>query len=124
VLAIPHLFGKDADAYWKSFDWGRAIRTGLAATGQPYSGHYGFLETEYFWPITHMVAPKEEALACGDCHAREGRMKDVPGFYMPGRDHSVWLDRIGWLMVLGTLAVVTLHGIGRILAARARRNKQ
>ena len=25
----------------------------------PYSGQYGFIETDSYWPITHMVAPKE-----------------------------------------------------------------
>lgn len=56
------------------------------ASGKEFSGEYGFVETEYFWPVTHMVAPKEEALGCADCHDRNGRLADVPGFYMPGRD--------------------------------------
>jgi len=123
VLAIPHLFGKDSDAYWKSFDWGRALRAGLEATGQSFSGSYDFVETEYYWPVTHMVAPEEEALACDSCHSRNGRLENVPGFYMPGRDNWEWLDLIGWLMVFGTLGGVTLHAIGRMIAA-ARRKKQ
>ena len=24
-----------------------------------------------YWPITHMVAPKERALQCDDCHAED-----------------------------------------------------
>ena len=122
VLAVPHLFGKDPDAYWKSFDWGRALRAGLEAAGQQFSGNYDFVETEYYWPLTHMVAPKEQSLGCGDCHSRNGRLAKVEGFYMPGRDYLSWLDGIGWLLVLGTLAGVLLHGFGRIIAT-SRRNK-
>ena len=122
VLAIPHLFGKDSDAYWKSFDWGRAIKAGFEATGQEFSGEHDFITTEYYWPVTHMVAPKEEALGCDACHARDGRLADVKGFYMPGRDRFEWLDMIGALMVLGTLGGVSVHGIGRILASIRRRN--
>jgi len=121
VLAVPHLFGKDGDAYWKSFDWGRSIKAGLEATGQDFSGEYDFIETEYYWPITHMVAPKEEALGCDSCHSRDGRLASLKGFYMPGRDRSDWLDRIGWLAVLGTLGGVSVHGLGRLLTSRKRR---
>ncbi|MCB1801548.1 MAG: tetrathionate reductase family octaheme c-type cytochrome [Gammaproteobacteria bacterium] len=122
VLAVPHLFGKDGDAYWKSFDWGRAIKAGLEASGQTYSGQYGFVETAYYWPVTHMIAPKEEALGCDDCHSRNGRLAGVEGFYMPGRDRFEWLDMLGGLAVFGTLGGVALHGIARIVA-RTRRRK-
>jgi octaheme c-type cytochrome (tetrathionate reductase family) len=120
ILAVPHLFGKDPDAFWKSFDWGKALNAGLMARGVEFSGEYGFVETEYFWPITHMVAPKEEALGCNDCHARDGRLAGVSGFYMPGRDRSNILDLIGWLMVLGTLGGVTIHALGRIISNKGR----
>ena len=69
-----------------------------------------------------MVAPTEKALGCGDCHSRNGRLQNVSGFYMPGRDRNEWLDRIGWLAVLGTLAGFLLHGLGRIVAAKRRGN--
>ncbi|MEW7977092.1 MAG: hypothetical protein AB2814_06550 [Candidatus Sedimenticola endophacoides] len=64
ILAIPHLFGKDPDAYWKNFDWARALQAGLMSRGVEFSGDYGFVESEYYWPVTHMVAPKEQALGC------------------------------------------------------------
>jgi hypothetical protein len=47
---------------------------GSQATGLPYSGTYGFVATDMYWPITHMVAPKEQALQCTDCHGGAGRM--------------------------------------------------
>jgi octaheme c-type cytochrome (tetrathionate reductase family) len=121
VLALPHLFGKDTDAYWKSFEWGRAIEAGFAATDQEFSGEYGFIETEYYWPVTHMVAPVEEALACDACHRRDGLLADLPGGYLPGRDRIDWLDSLGWLVVVGSLGGVGLHGLGRMFAARRRR---
>jgi hypothetical protein len=34
------------------------------------------------WPLNHMVAPKENALACKECHQQNGRMKDLPGFHV------------------------------------------
>ena len=121
VLAVPHLFGKDADAYWKSFDWSRAIKVGLEATGQKFSGDYGFVETEYSWPVTHMVAPKGQALACAACHSRDGRMAGVDGIYMPGRDRFRWMDMLGGLIVFGTVGGVALHGLGRVFSRRRRR---
>ena len=122
ILGIPHLFGKDPEAFWKSFDWNKALNAGLMARGQEFSGEYGFVETEYFWPVTHMVAPKEEALDCADCHDRNGRLAGVPGFYMPGRDSNATLDLIGWLLVLGTLGGVSVHGVGRMISSKSRKS--
>ena len=114
ILAVPHLFGKDDTAFWKNFDWGKALTTGLQARGQQFSGEYDFVETEYFWPITHMVATKEEALGCDACHARDGRLAGVNGFYMPGRDRYEWLDTIGWLLAGLALLGVLGHGLLRV----------
>jgi octaheme c-type cytochrome (tetrathionate reductase family) len=60
--------------YWTTFDWDSAFRLGAKASGIPYSGKYGFAPTEMNWPLSHMVAPKENALGCTDCHGAEGRM--------------------------------------------------
>jgi len=83
TLLLPHVFGKDDAAFWGNFDWGRALEAGMKNAGLPYSGKFGFVETVYYWPITHMVAPKEKALACNECHSPNGRLKDVPGLKMP-----------------------------------------
>ena len=78
TLVIPHLFGADDAAYWKTFDWDASITAGMAYAGAPYSGSYDFIETRMYWPITHMVAPAENALECNDCHTPEdGRLDFV-----------------------------------------------
>ncbi len=63
-----------AGGYWTTFDWESAFRLGAKASNIPYSGKYGFAPTEMYWPLTHMVAPKEKALGCTDCHGEKGRM--------------------------------------------------
>lgn len=73
-LAIPHLFGSDANAFWKSYDWEKALAAGMAYAEQTYTGPVGFVETEMLWVQNHMVAPKEQALECVDCHSYNGRM--------------------------------------------------
>ena len=60
--------------YWTDFDWDQAARLGSEVTGLPYSGEFDFAPTEMFWSLTHMVAPKENALQCMDCHGDEGRL--------------------------------------------------
>jgi octaheme c-type cytochrome (tetrathionate reductase family) len=71
-LFPPVTGGKDG--YWTNFDWDNAFRLGAKASNIAYSGKYGFAPTEMYWPITHMVAPKEKALGCTDCHGEGGRM--------------------------------------------------
>jgi hypothetical protein len=71
-LITPQVFGKDG--FWETFDWDKASRAGMDASGLPYSGEYGFAETIMYWRINHMVAPKEQTLGCLDCHGEKGRM--------------------------------------------------
>lgn len=127
-LLATNVFGPDGDdALWTNFNWTKALEVGQAdavATGDasyPYSGEHGFVENEMFWPITHMVAPKEQALDCASCHARDGRLSELEGFYMPGRDFSPWLDRIGSFAVWATLVGVLLHLFARIFLGRKRK---
>lgn len=74
VFAVPHLFGSDTNAYWKGFNWTNALAAGMAYVGVPFSGEVGWAQTEMFWVQNHMVAPKEKALKCADCHVPGGRM--------------------------------------------------
>jgi hypothetical protein len=39
-----------------------------------YSGQYGFTETRMYWPLTHGVVPKGQALSCSDCHGSTSRI--------------------------------------------------
>ncbi len=115
TLVYMHLWGDDEDAYWGNYDFARAIKVGMEQNGIPYSGEYDFVETYSFWPITHMVAPKQDALGCAECHSREGRLDGLKGFYMPGRDSFRWLDILGYLALGGALLGVLLHGLLRKL---------
>ena len=67
------------------------------------------------WPITHMVAPKEKALACNECHARGGRLDKVEGIYIPGRGGNRLVDTLGWLASAAILAGVLVHGLIRFV---------
>ena len=69
-LLQPVTSGKGG--FWSEFDWDRALRLGAEVTGLPYSGNFGFAETEMYWPQTHMVAPKTRALQCQACHCEDG----------------------------------------------------
>lgn len=119
TLLVPHTYGKDDSAYWSNFNWAKSLEAGMKAANASYSGQYGFVKTEMSWPITHMVAPKGDALTCAQCHSKDGRLKNVTGIYMPGRgDNNRWLDMIGWTVALLTLIGVLVHGAGRIYTHR------
>lgn len=118
TLVYMHLWGDDADAFWGNYNFDRAIKAGMARENLPYSGQYGFIDSYSYWPINHMVAPKEKALGCGDCHSQGGRMQEIDGIYIPGRDRNRWLDIIGLLAVAGTLVGVLGHGLIRKIANR------
>ena len=124
TLVIPHLFGpKDSEAYWANYDWKRAVISGMQYVDQPFSGEVGFVETEYFFPITHMVAPKDKVVACDQCHAREGRLKGLPGVYIPGRDVHAGVTMVGWGAVIAALLAVIGHGVGRMISSARRKGQ-
>ena len=114
TMILPHLFGKDSAAYWKNFDWNKAAETGMKSIGLPYSGEYAFARTEMYWPINHMVAPMDESLKCADCHSRNGRLANLTDFYLPGRDHNVFLDRLGFGLLIFAFIGVIIHALLRI----------
>jgi len=71
-LLQPKTVGEDG--YWTEFDWDLAAKLGSEVAGLDYSGEYGFAPTEMYWPLSHMVGPKEGALQCTDCHADNSRI--------------------------------------------------
>ncbi|HEX8978666.1 MAG TPA: tetrathionate reductase family octaheme c-type cytochrome [Parasulfuritortus sp.] len=124
VLAVFHSFGFDPNSYTMTYNWQKAIETGMKAANIPFSGHYGFVKTQMYWPIAHMVAPKEKALHCAQCHAAKGRLEGIDGVYMPARpsDHQPWIERIGLLAAGLALAGVLLHALIRIALWLRRRH--
>jgi octaheme c-type cytochrome (tetrathionate reductase family) len=72
ILLQPKTVGEGG--LWSTFDWPSALEAGAQEAGIPFSGEYGFTETEMYWPLSHMVVPGEEALQCFDCHGEDGRM--------------------------------------------------
>ena len=120
VLLLTHLFGQDDDAFWRSFDWGDALRAGAEARDLAFSGDYGFVETAFHWPITHMVAPADASLACEGCHRRGGRMAGVGQVYVPAEDRVPLVDGVGMFLVMASLGGVAFHGGARLVAARRR----
>lgn len=124
TLLVPNVAARPDTALWINFDWETALTAGMEAAGRPYSGEYGFVDTYMLWPITHMVAPADNALLCSDCHGRAGRLEEVPGIWMPGRDRSVLIDRLGFglagLMLLGIVA----HAGVRVVTRGRRRGGQ
>ncbi len=77
--------------FWTDFDWDQALRLGSEVVGLDYSGEYGWADTEMYWPTTHMVQPKEDALQCASCHSENGRL-DWEALGYPG-DPVEWGGR-------------------------------
>jgi len=113
---VPKLFGpKGSGAFWSDFDWTRAVQTGMEYVNMPFSGEVGFVETEMWWPITHMVSPADEALQCNHCHSKNGSLQNLAGFYMPNRDNFAALDILGLIIIILSFTGTLFHGILRII---------
>ncbi len=126
LIIQPKLFAmtNGEGAFWKDFDWQKAAEKGMNAIGQPYSGHYCFVNTEMFWPLNHMVSPKEESVSCEECHTRKNsRLANLQDFYMPGRNYSASLDLIGTVLIVLSLIGVFAHGIARYVTGRKEKSQ-
>ena len=124
TLVTPHVAGDDDTAYWKNFGWEKAIATGMQTSNAPFSGQVDFIKTQMSWPITHMVAPKEKALACAECHIREGsRLASIARVYMPGRDRWHTLDTVMWALTGLAILASIWHAVLRMLSVRRRKNR-
>ena len=124
LLIQPKLYARarGEGGFWEDFNWERAAEEGMKTAGLPYSGHYEFIATEMYWPVNHMVAPKEQAVQCVECHTPAGsRLPGLGGFYMPGRDRSGFVDTLGLLAILGALGASLVHGLFRLIAWQRRR---
>ncbi len=118
-LINPKLVGpKGSGAYWNDFDWDSSATKGMEYLGLKYSGQHDFIDTKSYWPLHHEVSPASEALSCEECHAKNGRLNNLQGFYLPGRDHNKLIDIFGLLMIIGAFAGVSIHGTLRIISKR------
>lgn len=77
--------------FWETFDWISALTLGSQDVGLKFSGQYGFAETWMYWPTTHMVQVKENALQCDSCHSPDGIL-DWKALGYPG-DPIEWGSR-------------------------------
>lgn len=59
---------------WDHYDWDKALKDGGQDLGLPYSGKFQFVKTVAWLAAPHEVAPKEQALQCGECHMGAKRM--------------------------------------------------
>lgn len=73
-LLVPVTAGEGG--FWHEFNWPKAFKLGEKVTGLAFSGEYDFAETLMYWPISHMVVPKEKALGCTDCHGKNQKRMD------------------------------------------------
>ena len=69
---VPNVHG--SQGFWTAFDWPTALELGSEVTGLPYSGSHDFAPTEMFFPLSHMVTGRDNALECRDCHGERGRL--------------------------------------------------
>ncbi len=108
--------------FWEEFNWQRSAAEGMKLVHLPFSGKYGFVQTEMYWPVNHMVSPKNQTVKCTECHTRENsRLAQLGGFYIPGRDYSPWVEWLGGGMAALAISGVLLHGGARIVLGRKRK---
>ena len=121
TLVQPKLWAKEKgkNAFWLDFDWDASVKEGMAYLELPYSGEYGFVETEMYWPLNHMVSPASQSLKCIDCHTRNNsRLANLNDFYLPGRDTNWQVDASGITLIVLSLIGVIIHTIFRVIFRR------
>jgi len=119
-----HTAGNDDTAFWCNFDWEKALQAGSDYIGESFSGEYDFIDTIMYWPIKHMVAPKEDALACIDCHSENGRLADLQCCYIPGTNKWPTVTGFGVVAFLGTLFAAVGHGSLRFVNNKRKGGKE
>jgi octaheme c-type cytochrome (tetrathionate reductase family) len=118
TLVQPKLWDveKGKGAMWTDFNWDESVKAGMAYLQLPYSGEIGFVETEMYWPLSHMVSPAEQSLKCIDCHTRNNsRLANLNDFYLPGRDKNMKIEASGITLIFLSLIGVIVHAICRII---------
>lgn len=124
ILIQPKLFApvEGEGAFWKDFNWVTASEVGMKTAGLPFSGKVGFIKTEMYWPVNHMVSSKENTVKCTECHTdNNSRLAGLNDFYMPARDKSSVIEFLGKATIILSILGIALHGSLRFLAARKRK---
>jgi len=119
-LVYTHLWGDDDESFWGNFDLPKAVAKGMRDENLPFSGEVGFIKTYSYWPTTHMVAPKGDAVACMECHSSEGRLKGMAGVYLAGSGSSKILDKAAWLVIGFSGLAIFIHLLLRLWAKRRK----
>lgn len=124
TLIQPKLWDKvkGNGALWLDYDWDVAAQNGMDYLGLPYSGQWDFIETEMYWPLNHQVSPASQALTCKECHTSsdEGRLANMDGFYIPGRDRMAGVEYFGYAIVILSLLGVVTHAVIRMFFAKPK----
>jgi hypothetical protein len=47
-------------------------------------------------------------------------LKNLAGFYLPGRDNNPWVDYLGIIFILLVLAGVSIHGLLRVVSNKKK----
>ncbi len=124
MLPIKLYGRKGTGALWTELDWEKALIAGAKLNNVEFSGQFDFIETNGYWPIKHMVAPADQAVECGACHSKESRLKGLNDFYLVGRDRYVFVELLGIMMIFGSVAAVSIHGVLRVITRRRRQPGQ
>jgi octaheme c-type cytochrome (tetrathionate reductase family) len=112
---------KGDGGFWNDFDWNSSIQHGMKYIGLPYSGQYTFARTEMYWPLNHMVAPKENVVKCSECHTRDNsRIGNLKDFYMPGRNYNATVEIFGAAAIIISLLGVGIHASVRIISKKKK----
>lgn len=103
-------------AYWLDYNWDESAKKGMEYIERPYSGELGYIKTEMYWPLNHQVSSADKALTCTQCHtnSKDGRLANLKGGYIPGRDSIASIEYFGFGMVLLSLIGVFIHALIRI----------
>lgn len=119
-LVYNHVYGPETtSAFWTNFDWAKSIKAAMDYVGEPYSGEFGFVDTHMYWPITHMVAPADDAVKCGECHSPGGRLAGIKGIYIPGSEPMSMANKIGLaILFLAVVGVLGHMGVRMIRCGR------
>ena len=116
---------KGEGAYWLDFDYNKAAELGMEYNDRYYSGNYDFIRTDAYWPINHMVAPKEQTLTCTECHSRNGRLSNINDVYIPGKSYNAFIDGFGIVAIILALLGTISHAIGRyVYSLKNNKNKK